>query len=193
MGSDCGFWDAWLAKPAKERERGRKALAGRSRHTSAAGKNIVEVRCRGVRRARMPNNARCSKDVKQSRSARAAHASKSLTRPRAAKTARNTRTTQDISIIQIPIRYVLETSCQGDVTVGRSEEVQTSAVSSAIVQSIMQPASERRLADRRFLMTSPCASFKTTTDASISVPTGFTNHTTPEPPLFFSHIKNLRV
>ena len=61
VGSDCGFWDAWLAKRAQERERGRWALAGRSSHTSAAGKNIVKVpRSMGVWRARMPSNARCS-------------------------------------------------------------------------------------------------------------------------------------
>ena len=81
------------------------------------------------------------------------HASESLARLRPARSLRNTRTTQDKSIIRIPVRDVLKTSCQGDVTVGRSEEVQTGAVSSAIVQSIMYPASERRLADRRFLKT----------------------------------------
>ena len=145
--SDRRFCDAWLAKLAKERERGRRALAGRSRHTSTVGKNTAQMRGREIRRARMPKNARCSKDVKQSTSAKVLHPAKSLTRPRAAKIARNTRTTQDTFIIQMPIRYVLETSCQGDVTVGRSGEVQTSAVSSAIVQLIVQPASERRLAD----------------------------------------------
>ena len=38
--SNCGFWDVWLAKGAQERERRRWALAGRSSHTSAAGKNV---------------------------------------------------------------------------------------------------------------------------------------------------------